>query len=205
MAALSEANAVIRVLDAIGRVSGDAQLPSATIIRKLDDEYRRLRRRLAAEFPSLYEKISASTTLTTTSTITKPTDCEFIRVVEKQLGSYWYPLQAAPSLNRDLVEELAFYEIGTAIQILPTASAAGVYRIIYVASPATAVTTYDVPDGVEGIIIEETAAWARQRHNEMDQVKYHKEEARRIWDEAYMGLWNRYGSHGRSAMNEVAY
>lgn len=201
MAALTEALLVTRVLDALGRITGDAQLPDTAIKRKADDVYRRLRRRLSAEFPSLYEAISSTTTLTSTSTIAKPSDCEAIRVVERQSGTDWYPLQVAPSLNRDEVTTLSFYEIGANIQIVPTTAAAGSYRIIYLAKPAAAITTYDVPDGLEGIIVEETCAWARQRHNEMEHVRYHKDEAKQIWKEAYMGLWNRYGSHGASGMN----
>jgi hypothetical protein len=40
-----------------------------------------------------------------------------------------------------------------------------------------------------------------QRHNEVEQMAYHMAEAVKIWDEAYMGLWNRYGSHGKSGLN----
>ena len=201
MAALSEANAVIRVLEAIGRVSGDKQCPSDAITRRLDDEYRRLRRRLSAEFPTLYEKLSSTTTLTgSTTTITKPTDCETIRVVEKQTSNgSWYPIGVSASLNRDEMSGVTFYEIGANIQIVPTSGAPGSYRIFYLATPAATVTTYDVPDGLEGIIIEETCAWARVRHDE--DPTPHKLNSKQIWDEAWMGLWNRYGSHGQSGLN----
>jgi len=202
MAALSEANAVIRVLDAIGRVSGDTQFPSTVIIRKLDDVYRRLRRRLSAEFPTIYEKVS-SNIVSTTGLLPKPSDCESIRVVEKQSGGNWYPISVAPSLNRSTVAGVSFYEIGANLQVVPPSCAGGTYRIFYIAAPAATVTTYDVPDGLEGIIIEETAAMGRQRHNELEQVGYHLKEAERIWDEAYMGLWHRYGSHGRSGLNQT--
>lgn len=203
MATLTPTDAVLRVLENVGRVSGDAQLPSATIQRRLDDEYRTLRRRLSEEFPTLYEAVSSSTTLTSATTIAKPTDCEAIRLLEKQIGSTWFPIAVASSLNRDEFGMLAFYEIGANVQITPTEGAPGTYRFIYIKSPATTITTYDVPDGLERIIIEETSAWARQRHNEMEFVSYHKAEAKRIWDDNYMGLWRRYGSHGRSVLNET--
>lgn len=198
MAALAPTDLVIRVLENIGRVSGDRQCPSAAIIRRGDDEYRRLRRRLSAEFPTIYEKLSSSTTLTTLTTIAKPTDCETIRVMEKQSGAYWTSLPLAPSLNRDEIGCLAFYEEGANVVIVPSGSAPGTYRMFYIAAPASTVTTYDVPDGMEGIIIEEVSAWARQRHEE--DPSYHKSCAKQIWDDQYMALWNRYGSHGATGL-----
>jgi hypothetical protein len=201
MAALSTTDLVTRVLDNVGRVSGDAQLTSTVILRKADDVYRQLRRRISAEFPTIYEKVTAETTLTTTSYIAKPSDCESVRVVERKSGSAWYPIGVSPSLNRSGALSLSFYEQGANIQIAPTTGAAGTYRIHYSATPAASVTTYEVPDGLERIIVEETSAWARQRHNEVEQMAYHMAEAVKVWDEAYMGLWNRYGSHGRSGLN----
>lgn len=203
MAALSTTDLVTRVLDNVGRVSGDEQLPSASILRKADDVYRQLRRRISAEFPSIYEKVSAETTLTSTSYIAKPSDCETVRVVERKSGSSWFPLNVSASLNRSGASALSFYEQGANIQIVPTTCAAGIYRIHYSATPAASVTTYEVPDGLERIIVEETSAWARQRHNEVEQMAYHMAEAVKIWDDAYMGLWNRYGSHGKSGLNRV--
>jgi hypothetical protein len=199
MAALSEADAVTRVLENLGRVAGDVQLPSTAIVHRLDDEYRRLRRRLSAEFPTIYEALSPVSTLTgSTTSFAKPTDCETVRVVEKQSGAQWTSIPVAPSLNRDEIGCLCFYEQGANIVLTPAGSASGSYRVYYVKAPATTVTTYDVPDGVEGIIIEETSAWARQRHN--DDPTYHKQEAQRIWDEQYMALWNRYGSSGQPGL-----
>jgi hypothetical protein len=82
--------------------------------------------------------------------------------------------------------------------IVPLWAAPGVYRMHYNAVPAATITTYEVPDGLEGIIVEEVSAWARQRHDE--DPTYHKVEAKRIWDDAYMGLWKRYGSSGQPGM-----
>lgn len=203
MAALSPTDAVLRVLEALGRVSGDTQLPADAIIRRQDDEYRRLRRRLASEFPTIYETLAAPFTVAAgASSFTKATDCETIRVLEKQTGSAtWYPLDVAASLNRDEAGRLSFYEVGSTIYITPAPSAPGTYRYFYLAMPPTTVTTYDVPNGLEGIIIEETAAWARVRHDE--DPTPHKLNARQIWDDAYMGLYNRYGSHGQSGLNQT--
>ena len=202
MAALTPTTATQRVLENIGRVVGDAACPADAIQRRLDDEYRRLRRKLSAEFPTLYETVSATTTLTgSTVTITKPSDCDAVRVVEKQAGALWTSLVVLPSLNRDEGACLGFYEqggLGGNIIIAPTASAPGTYRMYYDKVPPATITTYELPDGLEGIILEETSAWGRQRHDE--DPTYHKAAAKQIWDDAYMGLWNRYGSHGQSGL-----
>ena len=199
MAALTPADAVTRVLENVGRVDGDQSIPSDAILRRLDDEYRRLRRRLSAEFPTLYEATSGSLTVASgASSFAKPVDCETVRVVEKKAGERWGSIPVAPSLNRDEVNGLCFYEQGANIVLAPDASAPGVYRVHYIKIPTATVTTYEVPDGVEGIIIEMASAWARQRHDE--DPSYHRAEAQRIWDEQYMGLWNRYGSNGLPGM-----
>jgi hypothetical protein len=199
MAALSPSDLVTRVLENIGRVAGDRQCPAEAITRRADDEYRRLRRRLSFEFPSLYERTSTNFTLTTTVTsFAKPDDCEHVRVVERQAGDRWNSIVVAPSLNRDEVGGICFYEQGANIVVVPPLSAPGVYRCHYLAVPPAIVTTYDVPDGMEGIIIEEVSAWARQRHEE--DPSYHKAVAKQIWDDQFMPLWNRYGSHGQSAL-----
>lgn len=200
MAALTPANLIVRVLENVGRVSGDEQCPAAVIERRADDEYRSLRRRLSAEFPSLYEGLSSETTLTTTAVTAKPTDCETVRLVERKSGDNWFPIEAASSFARSFPERLSFYERGADLIITPPSLAPGVYRIHYVKAPAAVVTTYDVPDGLETIIVELVSAWARQRHNEVEQVRYHQDQAKRVWDENYSALRRRYGSHSQSAL-----
>jgi len=204
MAALTPSDAVQRVLENVGRVVGDLQCPADVLTRRLDDEYRRLRRRLSAEFPTIYEKLSPTYVIAPGSnTITKPTDCETIRVMERQAGANWDPLSLAPSLNRDQVSGPSFYEMGNIIYLLPEAYASGTYRFFYLSTPPTVITTYEVPDGFEGILIEMASVFARQRHNEMEFIAYHQAAARQIWDDGYLGLWQRYGSHGSSGMNET--
>lgn len=198
MAALTVAEARTRVLEAIGRVDGDEQCPAAAIDRRIDTVFRRLRRRLAFEFPSLYEAVSTAQTITDDE-VDKPDNFEALRVLEKQDGSSWVPLGVLPSLNREDSLDLAFYELGSVFKITPTADAPGTYRMFYTTAPAAGYTTMDLPLGLEDIVIEETAAWACSRHNE--DPSFHQAEARRIWDEQYMPLWNRYGSHSASGMN----
>lgn len=204
MAALTPANAVIRVLEALGRVSGDAQCPSDAITRRLDTAYRRLRRRLSGEFPSLYEAVSPNQTITGDS-LTKPADFDAVRLIQKQYGDQWVSIGVSPSLNREDSLELAFYELGSVFKVTPASTAPGTYRIFYTVAPVDGYTTYDVPAGLEDIIVAEVAAWASERHEERERTKYHQDEAKRIWDEAYMPLWNRYGSHSNSGMNIARY
>lgn len=204
MPSLTPTDAVQRVLENVGRVVGDAQLPAPVLQRKLDSLYRVLRRKLSAEFPSLYEKMTSPIVVAAgATTITKPADCESVRVVERQDGQLWYPLEVAPSLNRDQYGKISFYEMGAILQLAPDSAAPGTYRLIYIATPATTITTYDVPDGLEEILVEQASAFARQRHNELEFVAYHKGEAERIWNDNYMALWSRYGSHGRSGLNQT--
>jgi hypothetical protein len=200
MAALSPANLVIRALENVGRVSGDEQCPADVIERRANDEYRSLRRRLSAEFPTLYEALSSETTLTTTAVIAKPTDCETVRLVERKSGNQWFPLEVAQSYSRSYPDGLSFYERGADLIITPTELAPGVYRVHYVKTPASPIVTYDVPDGLETIIVELVSAWIRQRQNEVEQVNYHLAQAKRIWDENYSALRRRYGSHSASAL-----
>lgn len=198
MAQISVTEATTRVLEAIGRVDGDEQCPATAIVDRLDTEYRRLRRRLSFEFPSMYEGVSSSTAITDDE-LDKPTDCDAVHVVQKQSGSSWVTLGALPSLNREDSLELAFFEMTDVLKITPAVNAPGTYRMYYSQAPAESYTTFDVPLGLEDILIEEVAAWACARHNE--DPTYHKLEAKRIWDESYMPLWNRYGAHSRSGLN----
>jgi hypothetical protein len=181
-------------------VSGDAQCPSDAITRRLDTAYRRLHRRLAFEFPSLYEAVSANQTITGDS-LTKPADFEAVRLIQKQYGDSWVSLGALPSLNREDSLEQAFYELGSVFKVTPASTAPGTYRIFYTVAPVDGYITYDLPPGLEDIIVAEVAAWASERHEERERTKDLRDEAKRIWDEAYMPLWNRFGSHSNSGMN----
>jgi len=199
MASLTPAAAVQRALTNVGRSMGDRRCPTSDIQDAIDDEYRTLRRRLSAEFPTIYEKTSTTVTLAgSTTSFAKPTDCETIRVLEKQAGDRWSSLPVVTSLNRDEVNCLAFYEAGANVVIVPPASAPGTYRMFYIAEPAATVSTYDVPDGIERMLVEMGSAFIRQRHNE--DPTYHIQRAEKIWEDAFMGLWRRYGSHGQSGL-----
>lgn len=201
MAQITATEAATRVLEAIGRVSGDTACPAAAIAKRIDTEYRRLRRRLAFEFPSMYEGVSTAETITDDE-VAKPTDFEALQVLQRQNGSSWETLGALPSLNREDSLEMAFFEMGAVFKITPATNAPGTYRMYYTKAPAEGYTTLDVPLGLEDILIEEVAAWACSRHSETER-DYHKGEAKRIWDESYMALWDRYGAHSRSGLNQA--
>ena len=200
MAALTVAEATTRVLEAVGRVDGDEQCPAAAIARRIDTVYRRLRRRCAFEFPSLFEALSDEDTITDDE-LDKPDDCEVVQVVQKLVGSTWETLGVLPSLNRDDGICLSFFEMGAVLKIRPVEQAPGTYRMYYTTAVEDGYTTLDVPAGLEDIIIEEVAAWVSARHNE--DADYHRQEAKRIWDEQYMPLWNRYGAHTASGLNQA--
>jgi hypothetical protein len=198
MAVLTVAEATTRVYEAIGRVDGDEACPAAAVAKRIDTEYRRLHRRCSFEFPSLYESVSGPTVITA-DVLTKPTDFEALHVLQKQDGGGWTALGALPSLNREDSMELGFFEMGDTFKITPVANAPGTYRMYYATGPGATYTTMDLPIGLEDIVIELVAVWACRRHSE--EAQYHAEEAKRIWDEQYMALWNRYGAHSRSGLN----
>lgn len=202
MAALTIANGILRVLEAIGRVSGDTQCPSSAITSRLDTEYRRLRRRLIGEFPSIYEATSSNIVLTgTDDELDKPSGCDTVLLVEKLIdgsSGTWTPLSVVSTLNRNETMALSYFEQGSVLKVRPTSATAGTYRISYVAMPVDGYTTYDLPDGLDDMLVELVAAWARVRHEE--DPTPHRQEAARIWNEQYMPLWNRYGAHGQSGL-----
>lgn len=165
----------------------------------------------AAELGTVDLKVAATTTTTGidlycdpnytgASWIAKPSDYESLRLLEKQTNNgYWMPVEIYPSLNRHEATGVSFYEQGQRLVLFPETEATGTYRITYLTKPVSGYTTYDLPDGLEQIIVEETSAFVRQRHEE--DPSYHKAIAKQIWDDQYMSLWNRYGSHGRSGLN----
>ena len=132
--------------------------------------------------------------------IGEPADFESLRLLERLTGNgQWMPVASSSSLNRRESLNISFYEQGRFLMLSPDSEAPGQYRLTYESKVPDGYTYYDLPDGFEQIIIEETSAFVRQRHEE--DPTYHKREAQRIWDDQYMSLWNRYGSHGRSGLN----
>lgn len=178
----------------------DTQTTDTQITGQLDRSLKRLRRRLSAAFPSIFETVSASIVVAAgASTITKPVDCEHVTVLEKQNASgYWDFLDVNSSLNRSAAATLSFYERDGSIILDPAYLAAGTYRIHYSQALVDGYTSIDLPAGLEEIVIEEVCAWVRQRHEE--DPSYHLMRARQVWDENWMPLKKRYGAHGRSSL-----
>ena len=197
IALMSPANAVLAVRYGTAH-DADTQTTDAQITAELDRAYRRLRRRINAAFPTIYEKVSSALTVTSPGyTLTKPVDCEHVNVLEKQnQAGYWDFIDVQPSLDRSMAALLSFYEQGGSLILDPASLAPGSYRIHYSAAVVDGYSTFDLPDGLTEILIEEVSAWVRQRHDE--DPSFHLMRARQIWDENWMPLKKRYGSHGRS-------
>lgn len=178
----------------------DQQTTDAQIQAQLHRSLQRLRRRLSAAFPSIFEKVSDEIVVAPGSaTLTKPVDCEHPTVVErKNTAGFWDFVDVNSSLNRSMAASVSIYERGDVLVIEPAYLAPGTYRIHYSAALVDGYTTIDLPAGLEEIIIEETCAWLRQRHEE--DPSYHLMRAKQVWDENWMPLKKRYGAHGRSAL-----
>ena len=132
--------------------------------------------------------------------IGEPADFESLRLLERLTGNgQWMPVASSSSLNRRESLNISFYEQGRFLMLSPDSEAPGQYRLTYESRVPETYTYYDLPAGFEQIIIEEASAFVRQRHEE--DPTYHKREGQRIWDDQYMSLWNRFGSHGRSGLN----
>ena len=187
VAQMTVANAIIAVQSATAH-DNDTQTTGTQITAELDREYRRVRRWLSTFVPSLYQKtqdytIAAGSTTAALSKLTKPVDFERIIRLEQQFSQgYMQPLAVRPAL---MASE------GT------RRDTAGTYLLTYVARPVDGYTAFDVPDGVEDIIISIVAGWVRQRHNE--DPSYHMARAEQMKREAQVSLVMRYGAHPVSA------
>lgn len=185
---MTVANAIIAVQSATAH-DNDTQTTPTQITAELDREYRRVRRWLSTFVPSLYQKtanftIAAGATTEALSKITKPDDFERVIRFEQQFTQgYWQPLAVRPAIaasegvRRDV---------------------AGTYKLTYVAKPVDGYTSFDVPEGVEDVIISLVSAWVRQRHDE--EATFHLMRAEQLKREAQVSLVMRYGAHPVSAL-----
>lgn len=187
MAQITVANAIVAVKSATAH-DNDTQTTDTQITAELDREYRRVRRWLASFLPSLYQKtqdytINPGSTTPETSKVQKPSDYERIIRFEQQFSQgYWQPLAVRPVL---MASEGVRRDV------------AGSYRLTYSAKPVDGYTSFDLPEGVEDVLIGYVSAWVRQRHNE--DPTFHLARAEQMKREAQVSLVMRYGAHPVSA------
>jgi hypothetical protein len=172
----------------------DTQVTDAQLTVKLDQEFRRLRRQLAAHVPSLFEATATATITAGNNTIAKPATFERVRLLERLIASArYYVVPLMDRLNANQSGTLNFYEQAANIVIQPPEAAPGDYRLTFQTKPATGYTSFDVPEGLEDVFIERCAAWVRVRHEE--DPTPHIALANDVWTEQRRVLKKRYGAH----------
>lgn len=185
---MTVANAIIAVRSATAH-DNDTQTTDTQITAELDREYRRVRRWLSTFAPTLYQKtqdytIAAGSTTPETSKVQKPSDFERIVRFEQQFSQgYWQPLAVRPVL---VASEGVRRDVG------------GTYKLTYIAKPVDGYTAFDVPEGVEDVIVTWVSAWVRDRHDEDPSFKLAQYE--KLKRDAQVSLTMRYGAHPVSAL-----
>lgn len=175
----------------------DTQFTDAQLLVRLGLEYQRLRRWLCTYAPALCKSTSIITIAAGASTIAKSSLTNFERLwsAERESGTNYYLLSVAgASLPATSYSALTIEEFPSYFQVRPDLSAPGNYRMIWLAGVSGTVigaTTFDVPGGLEQVLIERAAAWARQRHN--DAYTYHLNTAEMLLKEQRPLLQQRYG------------
>jgi hypothetical protein len=178
--------------------ASDTQVTTTQLDTWIDLEHKLLRRQLSLIVPTLYTSVDEEQTLTSTDedddVLSVPSDFERLVRVERQVGTAWHPVPVSDELSPHVGSNITVREEGEELRISPLTSAPGVYRIVYVAIPATMdddADTLDVPAGCEDIILEKVAARVRIR---LDQdPSPHSARAAETWLEQKKALRRRYG------------
>lgn len=178
---------VAEVRSATGHDS-DTAVTDAQITAEGNLRYRNFRRWLSQKAPNLYQKTATFSMTSASNQYTKPADFERVVRLEMQMSQgYWEPLNMRPTISMSQ---------GIAVDVT------GTYRLTYTTRPEDGYTTLDVPPGGELVILNETAGWVRQRHEE--DPSYHMQEAARIKQELQRDIAMRDGAHPRSLLSSVA-
>ena len=185
----------------------DDQVSDAQLTSWLQVEQDRVRVRLGAAVPSLYNA-TASTTLTAgQDTITKPVDFLAMRRLERQYNSLWEPVAIGDGLSTNgysgVYSWIDVREQGNTFVISPADAAPGTYRLTYITVGATLYTptALDVPLGLEDVLIERVSARVRERCEEDPSA--HLRRADEVWREMLPALKKRYGAHPVSGLRRV--
>lgn len=177
----------------------DTQTTTTQLYAQLGIEYQRLRRWLCVVAPELCKQQLTATLLSGQSTVLKSLMVpafEQLWLVERLVTGTTYAEVAVVGQN-PLVTGLTVEEFPTLLRFSPAESAPGTYRITYlsgVSATVAAGTTFDLPGGLEDVLVQRCAAFMRSRHNDgMDKAKWHKDLADELIKEQKPLLMRRYG------------
>lgn len=185
----------VSAIRATTRHDNDTQVTDSQLLVKVDQEFRRLRRRLSTFVPSLFQAV-ASIAISAGNSFAKPAGFESLILLERLgSGGRYFPVgildPSALDANQPL--RVSAYEQGSTFVVMPEAQAIGTYRLTYGTAPSAGYLSFDLPAGFEDIVIERCASWVRVRHDE--DPGHHDREADRIWREQITPLRRRYGRH----------
>lgn len=203
MAVLTVAQAITAIRTSSNH-DDDDQTDTAQITAKLDLLYKQLLRRLKAFVPNLFESVTTPTIASSASPqFAKPANTESVQKVERLIsGTQYDAIEAGDPLNYRNTSVLNWYEQAGNIIISPAELAVGGYRVTALLGVVAGYTSLTlVPEGMEDILIEQCAAFVRQRHDESPAV--HMEEATRIWKEQIPPLIRRHGAHPRPGLSRL--
>lgn len=182
----------------------DTQVTDAQLDIKINQERIRLLRDLQAYLPSLFETQSTIVISSGSSAFSKPADFERMRRLERQVnGDLFFAVPVAEALNANQSVVISYFEQGSTIQIRPTNSAPGTYRLTYLPISTALVDLAGVPDGLEDVIIERVAGWVRVRHDE--DPAPHWQYSEKLWNDQRSALMRRYGLHPKPGLVRVRF
>lgn len=166
----------------------DEQVTDTQLGVWLTVEYKKVRRKLSARFPSLFTKTS-DPIVVTAQTLTKPTDFEKLGTygrIERQEGTSWVTIPHASPVNPEGDGYIGHMEQGAAFHLTPASSAPGTYRFVYISSPSSCFPAADIPMGFEDVIIQKVIAKVQRRIG--GDPEPHLEEAKETFDETAAAL-----------------
>lgn len=170
-----------------------ARTTQALLLQFANEEFFRLRRRLADAIPDLYTKTSSDLVIapgTTTIDISSITDFGKIRSLGRREGTVLVPLRVASPLA-------AFSTDGVD----------GTYVLSYVTKPSARLTNatsaIDLPDGMERALIE--AVCARVRVKEKEDPSFHVQASEAIYGQVRDSLIRQYLSTPQNVIEGQRY
>jgi hypothetical protein len=185
----------------------DTQVTDVQLTVWINKEYYRLRRILAEVAPSLFQNQVSFTISSGNTYAVVATDYDRVYRLERLVnGTEYEPLGLADALDPESVPDglsLAFLERGTTLEIYPSTSAAGSYRLTYTTKPAALSGGSDsctVPEGAEEVIVQRVSARVRVRFEEDPSI--HVALANEALSEVRSYLQKRYGVHPEGLRNE---
>lgn len=196
MATWSEVETNVRALT---NHDSDTQVTTAQLLLWCNLEYTRLRRILGDEVPGLYLGTELFTITSGNTRVIAATDFSKVYRLESSYApsTQYRPLDVASRQDPEGSTALSFLENGGTLEIYPSPSAVGSYRLTYVKKPVALVNPGDtvaLPDELVDVLAQRLAARVKLRLPDTSHAP-HLDWAEAAMREALSFLKRRYGSH----------